>query len=183
MPRAFARNFIGLTLNEVIVHHSLMTLVKIWLRLTLPRLVYETFKRLLKPGTQYAGTQLAALPDDAGLQLKQMHKAWAIAQRSSANAPGDVIAYYSFDLASFHLPGERPWLERWTVMRQLTEYKGKRILELGCNMALLSCFLLKQNQAAAALAVDLDADILEAARLVASAFEVAPELVEMPYET
>lgn len=182
VPGAFARNFIGLTLNKEIVHHSLLTLVKNWLQLTLPYWVVETTKRLIKAGTLYPRNQLAALPDDAGSKLKQVHEAWVIAQRSSASAPGNVIAYYALDFQNFHLPGERPWLDRWALLQQLAEYKGKRILELGCNMALLSCFLLKKNQAAAVLAVDADEDILEAARLVASAFEVTPKLAQKNFD-
>lgn len=182
VPGAFARNFIGLTLNKQIVHHSLITLVKNWLQLTLPRWAVEPTKRLIKFRTQYPRAQLAALPDGAGSQLRELHKAWLIAQRSNASAPGNSIAYYSLNLANFQFPGERPWLDRWAVLQQLTEYKEKRILELGCNMALLSCFLLKKKQAAAALAVDADADILEAARLVASAFEVTPQLAQKNFD-
>ena len=62
VPRAFARNFIGLTFDKVIVHHSLMTLVKIWLRLTLPRWVVETTKRFLNPELNMPELSLLSCP-------------------------------------------------------------------------------------------------------------------------
>jgi SAM-dependent methyltransferase len=56
---------------------------------------------------------------------------------------------------------------------------GKRVLELGCNMALLSTHLLRESGAAAALAVDRDPAILKAAAEVANTFDVRIELREV----
>jgi len=49
-------------------------------------------------------------------------------------------------------------------------------LELGCNMALLSTFLLRYEKAKAALAVDVSGKILEAAEQIGLAFGVKPSL-------
>lgn len=178
---AFARNFVGLPRNTGDVHYSLLVLIIQWLNQTLPSVVVRILKRFLKRGDDSV-IQLVKLPDDAGPNLKQLYEAWMLGQRSNASAPGHSIAYYSLDFEGFHLPGERPWLERWDVLRQLTDYSGKRILELGCNMALLSCFLIKEQQASAVLAVDADSDVLKAARLVASAFDVTPKLVQKNFD-
>jgi predicted nicotinamide N-methyase len=56
------------------------------------------------------------------------------------------------------------------------------VLELGCNMAPLSAFVLKEAGAAAALAVDRDPAILVAAERVAEAFGVQPELRRIDFD-
>ncbi len=53
------------------------------------------------------------------------------------------------------------------------------MLELGCNLGLLSTFLLKDAGAAAALAVDRNPAILEAAAMAAAAYGVRPEFREL----
>jgi predicted nicotinamide N-methyase len=85
-----------------------------------------------------------------------------------------VIAYYELEFDGLRFPGERPWAMRWRVLRHATRYTGRRVLELGCNMALLSTFALKEAGAAAALAVDRDPAILAAAAKVALAIGVQP---------
>jgi predicted nicotinamide N-methyase len=79
-------------------------------------------------------------------------------------------------------PGERPWSARWRVLRQVTPYANRRVLELGCNMALLSIFLLKDAHASAALAVDRDPAILAAAAIVAEALGVQPQFRRIDFD-
>jgi 2-polyprenyl-3-methyl-5-hydroxy-6-metoxy-1,4-benzoquinol methylase len=69
------------------------------------------------------------------------------------------------------------------VLSAITDYSEKRILELGCNMSFLSCFLLKERRAAATMGVDVDATILEAARLVASSLGVEPEYKQLDFDS
>jgi predicted Ser/Thr protein kinase len=117
---------------------------------------------------------LPPLPADAGATLAGLHAAWRLAASSGANAPGAALAYHQLDWQGLALPGERPWAERWRSLQGITRYRGRRVLELGCNLGLLSSFLLKDAGAAAVLAVDRDPVILAAAARAAAAFGVAP---------
>ena len=126
---------------------------------------------------------LPVLPDSASSQLKNLLQAWKIAQDSEANAPGQHLAYYSLSLEGYHFPGERPWIDRWDTLRSITDYSSKRILELGCNMGMLSTHLLKDCNVKAALAVDADAKILESAEHVGLAFDVRPILRRIDFDS
>lgn len=98
-------------------------------------------------------------------------EAWEVAARSSANAPGQHLAYYGFTYGGVHYPGERPWYLRWEAIRSNIDLRGKRVLELGCNMGLLSINAVIHG-AASAVGADRDADILASARLTAEALGV-----------
>jgi len=113
----------------------------------------------------------SVVPDDVRL----LARAWSIAQLSGANAPGQGLAYYAFTYRGHHLPGERPWDLRWEAIRRAVDFEGKALLELGCNMGLLSCYALLHG-ARSAVGIDRDSEIVEAARLVAQALGVQPEL-------
>jgi Phosphotransferase enzyme family len=135
------------------------------------------------------GTRLRArpsappsLPASAGPAARTLHEAWRIAAAANASSPGRAIAYYQLDFDGLHFPGERPWAARWRSLRRVSAYTDRRVLELGCNMALLSTFLLKEAGAAAALAVDRDPMILEAAAKVAQAFGVQPQLRRVDFD-
>jgi Phosphotransferase enzyme family len=117
---------------------------------------------------------LPSLPAGAGASVRALHEAWRIAADASASAPGQRVAYHQLEWQGICFPGERPWTARWRVLRQVTPYANRRVLELGCNMALLSIFLLRDAHAGAALAVDRDPAILAAAARVAEAFGVQP---------
>jgi 2-polyprenyl-3-methyl-5-hydroxy-6-metoxy-1,4-benzoquinol methylase len=106
--------------------------------------------------------------------------AWEVAAKSRANAPGQHLAYYSFTYRGLHLPGERPWDLRWEAIRTSVDLRDRKILELGCNMGLLSINAVIHG-AKSAIAIDRDGEILDAARLVAKALrvEVAFEQVDI----
>jgi predicted nicotinamide N-methyase len=125
---------------------------------------------------------LPSLPADASASARALHEAWRIAAAASASAPGQPVAYYELEWEGIRLPGERPWTARWRVLRKVTPYANRRVLELGCNMALLSNFLLKEAGAAAALAVDRDPQILAAAALAAEAFGVQPQFRRIDFD-
>lgn len=173
---ALLRQFAGLKVGPNKVHGSLVTIFKEQVKKKLSPKMIQFLKKLCRHNNKGALQALPILPNDASFQLKTLLKAWRQAQVSDASSPGRRVAYYSLDVGGYHFPGERPWIERWNVLRLATDYSGKRILELGCNMALLSCFLLKDSHASAALAVDADAKILEAAEQVSLAFGVKPIL-------
>jgi Methyltransferase domain len=115
------------------------------------------------------------LPAGAGPATRALHSAWRIAADADASSPGQTIAYYELAFDDLLFPGERPWAARWRCLRHVTTYANRRVLELGCNMALLSTFLLKEAGASAALAVDRDPAILAAAAKVGEAFGVQPQ--------
>ncbi len=125
---------------------------------------------------------LPPLPADAGAALRMLHEAWRFAAQASASSPGQAIAYYELEYNGLRLPGERPWAARWRGLRRATGYADRRVLELGCNLALVSTFVLKEAGAAAALAVDRDPEILEAAARVAGAFGVQPEFRRIEFD-
>jgi SAM-dependent methyltransferase len=128
-------------------------------------------------------TPLPSLPADAaGPSLRALHAAWRMAAAASASAPGQPVAYYELDWQGTRFPGERPWTARWRVLRHVTPYAKRRVLELGCNMALFSVFLLKDAHAAATLAVDRDPQILAAAALVAEALGVRPQFRRIDFD-
>ena len=121
------------------------------------------------------------LPAGAGASLRALHEAWRIGAHASASSPGHAIAYYELQFDGLRLPGE-PWAARWRSLRHATRYTNRRVLELGCNLALLSTFALKEAGAAAALAVDRDPAILEAAERVANAFGVQLQLRRIDFD-
>lgn len=102
------------------------------------------------------------------VQLTMLEQAWTLAARSDANAPGHGVAYYAFTYRHQHFPGERPWYLRWQAIRQGIDFRGKRLVELGANMGLLSTFATVHG-ATSAIGVDHDSKIVEAARLVGKA--------------
>ena len=167
-PWAIARQFFGIGTGVNKVHSSIMSILRKCFR----QMISPKIKRLASRKTTKRLRALPVLKDDAGPRLRNLLKAWEAAQASDANSPGQYLAYYSLALEGCHFPGERPWSDRWNMLRSITDYSGKRILELGCNMALLSTFLLKDSNAGSALAVDIDAKILEAAKLISTAFGV-----------
>lgn len=111
--------------------------------------------------------QRARLAADPALEA--LAEAWSIASRSKASAPDEDIAYYSLDISGINFPGERPWILRWERIRKNVDFKGKRLLELGCNMGLLSIHA-KLSGGAACLGIDIDKEILKAADLASRAF-------------
>ncbi len=147
-------------------------------------LLKESIKRILPPnlirvlklisGRKVLDDQLPVLPKNASKSLQNLLDAWRIAQISEASSPGAVVAYYSFKYEGVRFPGEREWPDRWSILQNITNYENKRILELGCNMALLSAHLLKYAKASAAMCVDIDDNILQSATLVSSALGVKP---------
>lgn len=184
--RAFASNFLGWN-PAAKSHGSYLGLAWELVRRSTPIPIKRAYRLLRRLGSRPSGQsphqRLKPLPRSASWRLRQLHAAWKIAQRSEANSPGGCVCYYSLDLDDFHLPGERPWAERWSVLRHVTPVDGRRILELGCNLGLLSCHMLSEGGAAAALCVDRDEEILEAARRVSAAYGVTPRYLQVDFDS
>lgn len=115
--------------------------------------------------------QTSASPD-----LELLLRAWHLARRSRASAPGQDLAYYALTYKHWHFQGERPWYLRWDAIRRNVQLEGKHVLDLGTNMGLLPAFALLHG-ARRATGIDVDPQVLVAARLVARAFGVSPELI------
>jgi predicted Ser/Thr protein kinase len=175
-PCAIARQFFGINTGVIKVHGSIMSILKNYILQAMPPKLVKVLRRLRSGKATRKLRTLPVLADDASFQLKTLLKAWQVAQESDANSPGQYLAYYSLSLEGYYFPGERPWCDRWNMLSSITNYSGKRILELGCNMALLSTFLLKYSNSSAAFAVDIDSKILEAAKLINMAFGVKATL-------
>jgi len=177
---AFARQLLGLNIGESKVNHSIITIFKDYLRKKFPRTIFG-IKKLL--GKKYLDVdKLPALEKGADPILASLLRAWQIAQSSNASSPGLPKAYYAIDFEGNHFPGERPWSERWNRLKSISDYKGKTILELGCNMGLLSIHLLKETGAAKCIGVDHDKKILESAKLISKVFEVNPVFNQVNFD-
>ena len=133
-------------------------------------------KRIVK--SRDPQVRLPRIPWNASPSVKKLRKAWELAQLSNANSPGQCVSYYSLEFEGYEFPGERPWSTRWELLQSVTDFQGKRVLEIGCNLALLSCCLLKDSGASDAIAVDYDSTILKAASLAAEAHNVTPVFVQ-----
>lgn len=174
---AFIRSIFGVPVGGVPVHRSALGLSIRTMAARLAKYFPAPVRNRVKQFLKISGpSTLPHLPDNAEESAKLLRKAWRIAQKSSASSPGQQIAYYTFEYNGYIFPGERSWEDRWSYLRDATNYKGKRVLELGCNMALLSCHLLKDKGAQNALGVDIDFDILKSAALISEALEVQPRL-------
>ncbi len=100
-----------------------------------------------------------------------LYSGWKQAAESNANSPGMGKAYYSLDYRGIHFPGERPWAFRWEMIDGRVSFKGKRFLELGCNMSLLS-IQAALGGAVKCTGVDINQTVLNAASSLAEAFSV-----------
>ena len=85
-----------------------------------------------------------------------------------------MVAYYAFTYRGRHFPGERPWYARWEPIRRAVDFRGKRLLEFGSNMGLLSSFATIYG-AVEAVGVDHDPLIIQSARLVAQGLGTGAE--------
>jgi predicted Ser/Thr protein kinase/SAM-dependent methyltransferase len=179
---AMMLNFLGNGRSEAMVHNGLLQFLIIMTKRSLPRRVASFLRIAFRRRMQQSGHRLPDLQKGASPTLIKLHQAWALAQLSDASSPGRRIAYYSFNWEGVHLPGERPWLSRWDAICTAADFRGKRILELGCNMALLSIHLLKYSGASAALGVDRCPDILKSGRLAAEGFDVNLQLDTVDFD-
>ncbi len=180
--KALAGNILGIKSGESKVSYGLNTIFKDYLRKHFPNVLYS-IKRLLGRNAEFEEHELPAINNTADPRLKKLLDAWRLAQKSNASAPALPLAYYAIDFEGYHFPGERPWNERWDRLKSLSDYSGKTILELGCNMGLLSIHLLKESGAAKCIGVDHDKKILESAKLISEVFEVYPVFRQINFDS
>jgi tRNA/tmRNA/rRNA uracil-C5-methylase (TrmA/RlmC/RlmD family) len=172
-PRAFLNDFFGIGIGIPKAIHPLRRLaIRIlsskyfyWKKIT--TLVRQSNNRLVNNTLILKLHPVAKESHD----IKTLIAAWELAALSNANTPGTISAYYSLQLAGFGLIGERSWENRWEAIKKQINCHDKKILELGCNMGLFSTFF-KLSGAKECIGLDIDKDIIEAAKLVAKAFHV-----------
>jgi len=97
----------------------------------------------------------------------ELNYIWNQAMLSDANAPGNRTSYYSLAYEDSIYQGERPWELRWASISNAVNFKGKRLLELGCNLGLLSCYAQHAGALPGGIAVDCDPVIIPAAKKMA----------------
>ena len=161
-----AAGLLGLRAGGLHPCFGLPELVRSWIRDRLPPRIVCRLNR--QPPERADAGPLGEVDEPA------LRDAWRLGAAADASSPGRKVAYYGLSAGSLELPGERPFGPRWRAIRDAVDVRGRRVLELGCNMALLSTWLLREGAAAAVLAVDRDPQVLAAARLVARACHVEP---------
>jgi len=182
--RSLLANLLGWRIRGVTIHGGVVQFIKELLKSVLPKPMLrlaQGVRRRLGVGASAKIPPLGTLPRGASRQLILLHRAWRMAADSDANAPGQGVSYYSMTLDGFLLPGERPWEDRWRLFKEAIVWPKARVLELGCNLGLLSTFA-KLNGAEEALGVDADGDILEANRLVQQAFGTDYRTVQCSFD-
>ncbi len=175
--RSVVANLFGGTINGLRIQSSMLSFTKRMLRKTLPHGAITFLggaRRILTGKRRDYIPPIRPLPANASERLRTLHEAWRAGAASDANAPGEGVCYYSLDVDGFRLPGEREWAPRWSLFSRHVDFRGARVLELGCNMGLLGTFALASG-AAAAYGVDVDREILRANALVQRAFGVSYE--------
>ncbi len=180
--KAFAGNIFGIKSGESKVSYGLITIFKDYLRKHFPNFLYF-LKRMVGRTPEFEKHELPTITNDADPKLKKLLDAWRIAQNSNASAPALPLAYYAIDFKGYHFPGERPWNERWERLKILSDYSGKTILELGCNMGLLSIHLLKEEGAAKCIGIDHDKKILESAKLISEVYDINPQFIKINFDS
>jgi len=180
--KAFAGNFLGINIGSSKVNYSFCTIFKHYIKLKFPSLSVR-IKKFLGRADNNERTKLPEIKKDAKPELFSMLKAWKIAQESNASAPGVNIAYYGLIFMEYYFPGERPWADRWNVLKNISDYSGKTIIELGCNMGLLSTFLLREASAKKCIAVDGDKKILRSAEIISNVLQVKPEYLQINFDS
>jgi hypothetical protein len=180
--RSLKANLLGTSTPNAVVQYGLLQFIKASIKSSLSQRVQRVlraFKRLVRDSSRVPA--LGPLPPRASERLQLLHRAWQIAADSDANAPGEGVCYYELFVDGFRLPGERSWVDRWAVIGASVDWKDARILELGCNVGLLSTSALLRG-ADAALGVDADSTILQANALLQQAFGVRYELTQLNFD-
>jgi hypothetical protein len=179
---ALKLNFLGVP-NMVENEYGFVPMVRGMLSVLLPKSLKHLARKLFGREPARPEPELPIIRSDSDDSVRLLYQAWQIARESGANSPGDCVAYYSLEYGGYQFPGERPWLDRWTILRGITDYSGKRVLELGCNMGLLSCFLLRHSGVSAALGVDCSDSVLRSAEVIARAFVVQPTFARVDLDS
>ena len=108
-----------------------------------PRLVRALRGRRLRAART---CPLPPLPAGASASLRRLHEAWRIAAGADRLLTGTGDRLLRAGIRWPALAGRAPLGGALARLRHATTYANRRVLELGCNMALLSTFLLKDAE-------------------------------------
>jgi len=82
-------------------------------------------------------------------------KVYLIDRAWSVNTGGPSCKnYYSITINGKFYKGNRLWDSRWNLIKDATDYSNKNVLELGCNMGLVTTCLKKYRNANIAVGVE-----------------------------
>ncbi len=119
-----------------------------------------------------------------GVDIELLKQAWALSAKSKATNVNNLVSaglpnipYYSLQLPEYSLTlsGERPWHVRWHIIKTCgVDFDGGSILEIGCNMGLLSTYLSHEFKPKKVVGIDHDLVVVNCAQMVARAFQVSP---------
>ncbi len=133
------------------------------------------------------GICAASMGVQTNVQIDKLSNAWELYKKSAATNINNLVKvglpnvpYYSLKIANKVLAGERPWDVRWNIIKAAgVDFNDKQILEVGCNMGLLSTFLLVDFKPRKVVGFDRDAIAVKCAQLIAEAFDVKPILHQL----
>ena len=120
--------------------------------------------------------------NDTSIDTGLLGAAWQI-RTGGSHGP-----YYALIVNGIFFDGERLWDDRWQLIKRGVDFKDKRILELGCNIALTSVYALKYGDAHSAVGVDLPDEqlkkhgiplLMKAAHLTHRAFGVSVTMLQV----
>ena len=104
-----------------------------------------------------------------------------IVKRRNSEAQGkryNNTPYYSIMLNGKLMKGERPWDQRWELIKSNYNFSGKRVLEFGSNMGLWGIFAIMEG-AASFIGVERDRVSVDVANGLAHEFGVNPTFINM----
>ena len=160
--RAFIGDFFGVGPDAAIRPLNRLLLKLMYVRLPL------AIRKRLRPGAfvnklHTRDKRIAQSPDPRE-EVGDLDKLWSCAASSDASSPGDAVGYYSVAFGDKVMRGERSWEPRWQAISRAIDFRGKRLLELGCNLGLLSCYAYNAGASPQGVGVDHHQSIIEAAR-------------------
>lgn len=95
------------------------------------------------------------------MEVNQYYNHEKLSQAFGMNTSGNGKCYYGATIAGKYYPGERNFDLRWTLIKDSVNFRNKKVLELGCNMAILSAFLSKYRGISWSICVDAPDSFLQ----------------------
>jgi len=114
--------------------------------------------------------------NDPSIDTTKLRKAWKEIEKVWPKL------YYDLEINGKHFAGYRPWERRWTILKDAFPYKGKRILELGSNLAMYSTFIKKYDHPEKVVAVDWHHAAVNGANLIQEAFGIKYPVYQLNFD-
>lgn len=130
--------------------------------------------------TLITGPNLIAAGQELELTINPQYM--PLIQSVWATGGGTWPAYYSININGVRFPGDWPLAARWNMLRSAIDWNGKKIIELGCNVALTSILLKKYCKPMSVCATDRVDSYIRIADTLAKAVEVELHLVVADFD-